>query len=142
MRTHLGMAMVVCPCPWMAQVSTMANAGASMFSAVPPIVWLALRCTEAKASSMENTAPDSAATSMARKTASCGCNSPQPFKSIARKNKQLKSAPMIIMPSRAMLMMPLRSENMPPRATSRSGTANRMVELRISAKMSINLPPS
>ena len=56
----------------------MANAGASMFSAVPPMVWLAFRCTEAKASSMENTAPESAATRMAQNTASCGCAAPQP----------------------------------------------------------------
>ena len=39
MRTQLGMAMVVRPWPWMAQVATTAKAGRNWFSAVPPMVW-------------------------------------------------------------------------------------------------------
>ncbi len=36
-------------------------------------------------------------------------------------NKMLVKAPKTIIPSRAMLTTPLRSENMPPRATTNSG---------------------
>ena len=42
------------------------SAGASMFSAVPPMVWSALSLIAAKARSMENNAPSAAAASMVR----------------------------------------------------------------------------
>ena len=41
------------------------SAGASMLSAVPPIVWSALRLIAANASSREKTAPSAAETSIA-----------------------------------------------------------------------------
>ena len=37
----------------------------------------------------------------------------------------LKNAPMIMIPSSAMLMTPLRSENIPPNATTIKGTMNK-----------------
>ena len=53
MRTQRGMLMVVRPWPWMAQVKTTAKAGANWLSAVPPMVWSALRLMAAKARSSE-----------------------------------------------------------------------------------------
>ena len=52
-------------CLAMMRTKNSTRAGASIFSAVPPMVWSALRLMAAKANSSEKTAPSRAATSMA-----------------------------------------------------------------------------
>ena len=56
---QVGKFIVVFPCPWIAQDNTTANAGASVFKAVPPIVWSAFKFIAANASNNENIAPSS-----------------------------------------------------------------------------------
>ena len=58
---------------WLAimRMKNRTRAGASRFSAVPPMVWSARRLTEAKLSSSENTAPITAAASMASNSSPC-----------------------------------------------------------------------
>ena len=94
------------------------------------MVWSALRLMAAKARNREKTAPVAAATRIARSTASCGCSAPQPLSSKERSTRQAISAPTIMMPSSARLMTPERSENIPPSATSISGTAKQTVRHR------------
>ena len=49
------------------------------------------------------------------------------FPPVRFKNRIPVNAPMVMMPSSAMFTTPLRSENMPPRATIISGMVNSMV---------------
>ena len=123
----------ICRVFWLAimRMKKRTSAGAKRFSAVPPTVWSARRSTEAKDSSSEKIAPIAAAVSMAsssspwrvpqspaalaaRKTC-CPC--------IVRTKRTPMKAPKIMMPSRARLMMPLRSAKTPARATIISGMA-------------------
>ena len=76
---HVGIFIVVFPCPCIAQDNTTANAGASIFNAVPPIVWSAFKLIAAKASSNEKTAPANADRPIVINIASIGCAGPKPF---------------------------------------------------------------
>ena len=106
-----------------------------MFSAVPPMVWSAFRLMAANASSSEKRMPAAPATriAMRRPIWLLPTVSPQPAVFMARSTRQPQRAPMIMMPSMAMLMMPERSEYIAPNATSSSGMANEIVWLRILA---------
>ena len=135
--SHVGRVMVVCPCPWIAHERTMENAGANMFRAVPVMVWFPLKFMAAMPSRLEKTIPLKAAIRIARNMASCGWAGPHPDRLKALRVRQLTRAPIIMTPSRARFMTPLRSENIPPSATIRRGTANITVALRISANIFI-----
>ena len=97
-------------------------------SAVPPIVWSARRLIAANPSSSENNPPAAAAMSIAADIPSNGCDA---VMFVLLRNRQDDSAPIIIIPSSAMFIVPLRSENIPPSATSISGTENMTVEASI-----------
>ena len=123
----------ICRVFWLAmmRMKNSTRAGASRFSAVPPMVWSAFRLTEAKESSRENTAPMMAATSMASTMKPCrATQSPAAFASaktpafwVRLTNSTPMKAPKIMIPSRARLMMPLRSAKTPASATIIRGTA-------------------
>ena len=118
-------------CLAMRRTRNSTSAGASMFSAVPPMVWSALRLMAANANSSENTAPSIAATSMASSRYPCSATqlsaafaaSNQPIACIIRTNSTPIKAPKIIIPSNARLMIPLRSAKMPASATTINGMA-------------------
>ena len=97
-------------------------AGASRFRAVPPMVWSAFIFTAEKLSSRENSAPAAAVTTRASRRRPWAASSFQPPSCMMRTNQAPTKAPIIMMPSRARLMMPLRSANTPARATRISGT--------------------
>ena len=107
-----------------------------MFRAVPPTVWSAFRLMEAKDRSRENTAPMAAETSMARISNPCRVSqSPLLAASVntsklcmERTNSTPMNAPKIIMPSSARLIIPLRSEKTPPKATIRRGIMQAIVD--------------
>lgn len=123
----------ICRVFWLAmmRMKNSTRAGAIRFSAVPPMVWSAFRLTEAKESSRENTAPRMAATSMASSMKPWSATqSPAALASekipafwVTLTKRTPANAPKIIMPSRARLIMPLRSANTPASATIISGTA-------------------
>src|SRR5699024_3975444 len=112
----------------------MAIAVANIFRAVPPMVWSAFRLMEAKASNSENTMPESAATKMEMVTITSGGNV---LGSMATARTPPRP-PITIMPSRAILMMPECSLNMPPSATSMSTMPYKRVYL-ISSSISLTL---
>ena len=95
------------------------------------MVWSAFKFTDAKLSSRENSAPISAATSMASSSKPCNVTqSPAslaaakvPASCIYRTKYTPTKAPKIIIPSSARLMMPLRSANTPASATIMRGMA-------------------
>ena len=123
----------ICRVFWLAmmRIRNSTRAGAIRFSAVPPMVWSARRLMDAKLSSRENTAPMAAATSMVSSSSPCrATQSPACLAAstawdpcISRTNSTPMKAPKIMMPSRARLMIPLRSANTPARATIIRGTA-------------------
>lgn len=57
------------------------------------------------------------------------------------KARQPNNAPIIIIPSKAILITPLLSENIPPKATSINGTANIIVAPNISPNKAIIFAP-
>ena len=59
--------------------------------------------------------------------ASSSCSCPLILSPVMFRNRMPVKAPMVMIPSRAMLTTPLRSENMPPRATIIRGMVNSMV---------------
>lgn len=70
-----------------------------------------------------------------------GCSTPNPIVFNLLKARHPNSAPIIIIPSRAMFITPLLSENIPPSATSINGTANIIVDPNISPNKAIILAP-
>ena len=99
-----------------------AIAGASIFSAVPAIVWSAFRFIAENDSRSEKIAPAIAAVSIARMKVVCGCSANQGiFLMLSAKTAPIK-APNIIIPSRAILIIPLLSAYIPASATISSGT--------------------
>ena len=69
-------------------------------------------------------------------TAKIGCAGPNPDILNVRKAKHPINAPIIIIPSSAMFITPLLSENIPPKATSINGIANIIVEPSMSPSIS------
>ena len=134
---QVGIFITVFPCPWIAHESTTAKAGASIFNAVPPIVWSAFRFIAAKASSKEKTAPAKAEIPIVISIAIIGWAGPKPDRLNVLSTKHPISAPIIIIPSSAIFITPLLSENIPPSATSIKGIANIIVEPNISPSISI-----
>ena len=99
---------------FMAFTATVAAAVASIFIAVPVMVWSALKLMAATASNSEKTRPNRALTmtvvmTMTGAPTETGMN----FSTRAPPR-----APMTMMPSRPMLITPLRSAKQPPKATS------------------------
>ena len=70
----------------------------------------------------EDSAPAAAVTTRASRSRPWAASSFQPPSCMMRTNQAPTKAPIIMMPSRARLMMPLRSANTPARATRISGT--------------------
>ena len=123
----------ICRVFWLAMMRTRnsTSAGAIMFSAVPPIVWSARRLMDAKDSSSEKMAPIMPAASIASSSRPCSVTqSPAalaarmpPLACMMRTNITPMKAPKIMIPSRARLMIPLRSANTPASATIINGIA-------------------
>lgn len=70
-----------------------------------------------------------------------GCSTPNPIVFNLLKVRHPNNAPIIIIPSRAMLITPLLSENIPPSATNINGTANIIVAPNISTNKAIIFAP-
>ncbi len=109
---------------FIAFTATVAAAVASMFMAVPVMVWSALKLMAATASKSEYSMPAAAlATSVVRiMTGAPPASTGKNFITSAPPR-----APITMMPSKPILITPLRSEKHPPRATSISTEANRRV---------------
>ena len=107
----------------MTRATKMANAGANMFKAVPLITWFAFILMEAYPWNREKNMP----VAMEIKTARISCIWPLMVPTVKWINRIPVNAPMVMIPSSAILIIPLRSENMAPRATIIRGIMKYMV---------------
>ena len=121
-------AIPIAVCCAMRPIKNNTMAGAIIFRAVPPMVWSALRVMAEKDKSSEKAAPHIAATIRASIISICPCSWPKTlFCCIILTNSTPINAPNIMIPSRARLITPLRSANIPARATIIRGMAYNIV---------------